>query len=163
MKKEPMTNYGFEKISKELKYIKEEALPQNAKEIDEARQLGDLKENAEYHAAREKQQHLMRRQAELSDILSKAVVIDPSTLNHNKVSFGSSVVLVDVDTDEEVSYTIVGLPEADIERGLISYNSPLAQAILGKEEGDEVEVSLPGGKKVYEIEKVEYKEIEFGN
>jgi len=160
-RKEPMTAYGFEKLSQELKYIKEKALPENAKEIEAARELGDLKENAEYHAAREKQQHLMRRQAEISDILSCAVVLDPSKNNHSRVSFGSTVTLVDVDTDEEVTYTIVGTPESNVDKGLISYNSPLAKAILGKEIGDEVEVNLPGGKVTYEIEEICFEEICF--
>ena len=160
-RKEPMTKYGFEKLSQELKYIKEIALPENAKEIEEARQLGDLKENAEYHAAREKQQHLMRREAELSDILSYAVVIDPSQSAHNRVSFGSTVTLIDVDTDEEVTYTIVGTPESNVEKGLISYHSPLAKAIIGKEVGDEVEVKLPGGVVTYEIDKICYEDICF--
>ena len=160
-RKEPMTEYGFEKLSQELKYIKEVALPQTAKEIEEARQLGDLKENAEYHAAREKQQHLMRRQSELSDILSCAIVIDPSKSSHIKVSFGSTVTLVDVETDEEFTYTIVGTPESNVDKGLISYNSPLARAILGKEIGDEVEVKLPGGVKTYEIDKICFEEICF--
>jgi transcription elongation factor GreA len=160
-RKEPMTEYGFEKLSKELKYIKEIALPENAKQIEAARELGDLKENAEYHAAREQQQHLMRRQAELSDILSCAIVIDPSKSNHAKVSFGSTVTLIDVDTDEEYTYTIVGTPESNVDKGLISYNSPLAKAILGKEVGDEVEVTLPGGKVTYEIDKICFEEICF--
>jgi transcription elongation factor GreA len=160
-RKEPMTAYGFEKLSKELKYIKETALPNNAKDIEEARQLGDLKENAEYHAAREQQQHLMRREAELSDILSCAVVIDPSKSSHAKVSFGSTVTLIDVDTDEEVTYTIVGTPEANVEKGLISYNSPLARAIIGKEVGNEVEVKLPGGVVTYEIDKICFEDICF--
>jgi transcription elongation factor GreA len=160
-RKEPMTEYGFEKLSKELKYIKEIALPENAKEIEEARQLGDLKENAEYHAAREQQQNLMRREAELSDILSCAVVIDPSKSNHARVSFGSTVTLIDVDTDEEVTYTIVGTPESNVEKGLISYHSPLAKAIMGKEVGDEVEVKLPGGVVTYEIDKICFEDICF--
>ncbi len=160
-RKEPMTAYGFEKLSKELKYIKEVALPNNAKDIEEARQLGDLKENAEYHAAREQQQHLMRRESELSDILSCAVVIDPSKSSHAKVSFGSTVTLIDVDTDEEVTYTIVGTPESNVEKGLISYNSPLARAIIGKEVGDEVEVKLPGGVVTYEIDKICFEDICF--
>ena len=160
-RKEPMTAYGFEKLSQELKYIKEVALPLNAKDIEEARQLGDLKENAEYHAAREKQQHLMRRQAEISDILSCAVVLDPSKNNHARVSFGSTVTLVDVETQEEVTYTIVGTPESDVQKALISYNSPLARAILGKEIGDEVEVKLPAGVVTYEIEEICFEEICF--
>jgi transcription elongation factor GreA len=161
-RKEPMTTHGFEKLSQELKYLKEIALPENAKDIEEARQLGDLKENAEYHSAREKQQHLMRRQSEISDILSCAVVLDPAKNSHTRVSFGSKVTLVDVETDEEITYTIVGTPESDVNRGLISYNSPLAKAILGKEIGDEVEVKLPAGKTVYEIENICFEEICFG-
>jgi transcription elongation factor GreA len=160
-RKEPMTAYGFEKLSQELKYLKEVALPANAKDIEEARQLGDLKENAEYHAAREKQQHLMRRQAEISDILSCAIVLDPAKNSHARVSFGSTVTLVDVDTDEEIIYTIVGTPESNVDKSLISYNSPLAKAILSKEVGDEVEVNLPGGKVTYEIEKICFEEICF--
>ncbi len=161
MQKEPMTKYGYEKLSKELEYLKTVARPEVAKEIDRARELGDLKENAEYHAAKEKQAHIERRIAELSDILSRAVVIDPSEHSHKRVSFGSTVYLVDVDTGEGVKYVIVGAPEAKPEKGLISFHSPLAKALLGKEEGDEVEVNLPGGVKVYEIEKICYEPIPF--
>ena len=160
-RKEPMTEWGFEKLSKELKYIKEVALPENAKEIESARELGDLKENAEYHAAREKQQNLMRREAQLNELLSCAIVIDPSKNSHVKVSFGSTVTLIDVDTEEEFTYTIVGTPESNVDKGLISYNSPLAKAILGKEVGDEVEVKLPGGVVTYEIDKICFEDICF--
>jgi len=160
-RKEPMTEWGFEKLSKELKYIKDVALPENAKEIETARELGDLKENAEYHSAREKQQNLMRREAQLSELLSCAIVIDPSKNPHKKVSFGSTVTLIDVDTDEEFTYTIVGTPESNVDKGLISYNSPLAKAILGKEVGDEVEVKLPGGVVTYEIDKICFEDICF--
>ncbi len=161
MHKEPMTKYGYEKLSKELEYLKNVARPEVAKEIDAARELGDLKENAEYHAAKEKQALIERRIAELSDILSRAVVVDPTQHAHNRVAFGSTVYLVDVDTDEELKYTIVGAPEADPDKGLISYHSPLAKALIGKEVGDEVEVKLPGGVKVYEIEKICYEDICF--
>jgi len=161
MHKEPMTKYGYEKLSKELEYLKTVARPEVAKEIDSARELGDLKENAEYHAAKEKQSHIERRIAELSDILSRAVVVDPSEHAHNRVAFGSTVCLIDVDTDEEEKYTIVGAPEADPDKGLISYHSPLAKALIGKEVGDEVEVNLPGGVKVYEIDKICYEDICF--
>jgi transcription elongation factor GreA len=161
MQKEPMTKFGYEKLSKELEYLKTVARPEVAKEIDSARELGDLKENAEYHAAKEKQAHIERRIAELSDILSRAVVVDPTQHAHNRVAFGSTVYLIDVDTDEEVKYTIVGAPEANPEKGLISYHSPLAKALIGKEVGDEVEVNLPGGTKVYEIDKICYEDICF--
>ena len=160
-RKEPMTEWGFEKLSKELKYIKDVALPENAKEIETARELGDLKENAEYHSAREKQQNLMRREAQLSELLSCAIVIDPSKNPHKKVSFGSTVTLIDVDTDEEFTYTIVGTPESNVDKGLISYSSPLAKAILGKEVGDEVEVKLPAGVVTYEIDKICFEDICF--
>ena len=159
--KEPMTKYGFEKLSKELEYLKTKARPEVAQEIDSARELGDLKENAEYHAAREKQAHMERRIAELSDILSKAVVVDPKEHAHNRVSFGSTVYLVDLDTDEELKYTIVGAPEANPEKALISYHSPLAKALIGKEVGDEIEVNLPGGEKTYEIDKICFEDICF--
>jgi len=159
--KEPMTKLGYEKLAKELEYLKTKARPEVAKEIDSARELGDLKENAEYHAAKEKQAHIERRIAELSDILSRAVVIDPSEHAHNRVAFGSTVYLIDVETDEEEKYTIVGAPEAEPENGLISYHSPLAKALIGKEVGDEVEVKLPGGTKVYEIDKICFEEICF--
>jgi transcription elongation factor GreA len=161
MHKEPMTKYGYEKLSKELEYLKTTARPEVAREIDAARELGDLKENAEYHAAKEKQAHIERRIAKLSDILSRAVVVDPKEHAHNRIAFGSTVYLIDVDTDEEIKYTIVGAPEADPEKGLISYHSPLAKALIGKETGDEVEVNLPGGIKVYEINKICFEDICF--
>ena len=159
--KEPMTKLGYEKLAKELEYLKTKARPEVAKEIDSARELGDLKENAEYHAAKEKQAHIERRIAELSDILSRAVVVDPSEHAHNRVAFGSTVYLIDVENDKEEKYTIVGAPEAKPENGLISYHSPLAKALIGKEVGDEVEVKLPGGTKVYEIDKICFEEICF--
>jgi len=161
MHKEPMTKHGYEKLSKELEYLKTKARPEVAKEIDSARELGDLKENAEYHAAKEKQAHIERRIAELSDILSRAVVVNPSEHAHNRVAFGSTVYLIDTDSDEEEKYTIVGAPEANPEKRLISYHSPLAKALIGKEVGDEVEVNLPGGVKVYEIEKICFEDICF--
>ena len=161
MHKEPMTKYGYEKLSKELEYLKATARPEVAREIDAARELGDLKENAEYHAAKEKQAHIERRIAKLSDILSRAVVVVPKEHAHNRIAFGSTVYLIDVDTDEEIKYTIVGAPEADPEKGLISYHSPLAKAIIGKEVGDEVEVKLPGGVVTYEIDKICFEDICF--
>ena len=161
MKKEPITEYGYNKLTSELNDLKSNQRPKTVEEIDIARSHGDLKENAEYHAAKEKQAHIERRIAELSDILSRAVVVDPKEHAHNRVSFGSTVYLIDLDTDEEVKYTIVGAPEADPEKGLISYHSPLAKALIGKEVGDEVEVNLPGGIKVYEINKICFEDICF--
>jgi len=162
-RKEPMTKFGFEKLSKELDYLKRVARPQVAEEIEIARQLGDLKENGEYHAAREKQAHIERRIAELSDLLSRAVVVDPKLHSHDRVSFGSTVYLLDLDSDEEVKYTIVGAPEADPNRGLISFHSPLAKGLIGKHCGDEVEIRLPAGEKVFEIIKICFEDICFTN
>ena len=129
-------------------------------ELDEARQLGDLKENAEYHAAKDKLKLIDSQIAEHGNIISKAVIIDPSTLPHDKISFGSTFDLVDVDTDIEYTYAIVGGVESNAERGLISFNSPLAKQLLGKEEGDEITATLPGGQQSFEILSVYYKEIE---
>jgi transcription elongation factor GreA len=125
-----------------------------AKVIDTARELGDLKENAEYHAAKDKQGLMEARISELSDIIARAHVIDPSSLSHERVSFGSRVELIDVDDDSEVCYTIVGSQESNPDNGLISINSPMGKALLGKEEGDEVEINLPSGKKLFEVEEI---------
>ena len=159
MDKEPMTNAGYEKITGSLDFLKSDERPTTVIELDEARQLGDLKENAEYHAAKEKLALIDSQIAELGAIISKAVIIDPSTLPHDKVSFGSTVELVDVDTDEEFIYSIVGGIEANVDNGLISFNSPLAKQLLGKEEGDEITATLPGGFKTFELLGVSYKEL----
>ncbi|WP_456323257.1 transcription elongation factor GreA [Hydrogenimonas sp.] len=163
MQKEPMTEYGYKKLSEELEYLKSKARPEIAAEIQKARELGDLKENAEYHAAKEKQGMMEARIAELEDILGRAQVVDPKTFEHKRVSFGSTVTLVDMDTDEEITYAIVGASEANPDKGLISYHSPLARQLIGKEPGDEVRVRLPGGEREYEVEQVCYKDICFGS
>ena len=155
-----MLQSSYEKLTAELEHLKNHERVAIAKAIDEARALGDLKENAEYHAAKEKQGLMEARIIELTDLTGRAQVIDPSTLAHDRVSFGSTVVLVDQDTDEEVTYTIVGSQESDPTRGLISLQSPMARALIGKEEGDEVELQLPGGKKTFDIEEVKYVEID---
>ena len=160
MEKEPMTNAGYEKVTNELDFLKSEERPETVIALDEARQLGDLKENAEYHAAKDKLAIIDAQIAELGNIISKAVIIDPANLPHEKIAFGSTMDLVNCDTDEEFSYTIVGGVEANADRGLISFNSPLAKQLLGKEEGDEVTATLPGGQTVFEILSVYYKEIE---
>ena len=159
MEKVPMLESTFRKLSEELERLKNVERAAIAKVIDEARALGDLKENAEYHAAKEKQGLMEARITELQDLLSRAQVIDPSKLAHERVSFGSTVVLIDQESDEEVSYVIVGTQESDPSKGLISIQSPMARALLGKEEGEEVTLQLPGGKKVYDIEEVKYEEI----
>eukprot|EP00920_Eleutheroschizon_duboscqi_P022681 GHVT01055198.1.p1 GENE.GHVT01055198.1~~GHVT01055198.1.p1 ORF type:complete len:165 (-),score=3.89 GHVT01055198.1:148-642(-) len=160
MDKEPMTNVGYEKITGDLDFLKSKERPETVIELDEARQLGDLKENAEYHAAKDKLKLIDVQIAELGAVISKAVIIDPSTLPHDRISFGSTMELVDVNTDEEFTYTIVGGVESNAERGLISFNSPLAKQLLGKEEGDEVKATLPGGVKTYEVLNVSYKELD---
>ena len=158
---EPMTLHGYEKLQAEVKELKEVKRPGVVKAIEEALEHGDLKENAEYHAAKEQQKNIDNRLAELQEILGNAQIVDPSELAHDKVSFGSTVVMTDLDTDEEVTYTIVGGAESNPDIGLISFNSPLAKQLLGKEEGDEVKVRLPGGEKEFEIEEVKYVEIKF--
>lgn len=163
MQKEPLTEYGYNKLVKEFKDLKDVQRPQIVQEIDIARSYGDLKENAEYHAAKEKQAFIDARIAELSDMLSRAQVIDPSKLEHKKISFGSTILLCDMDTDEEVEYTIVGGVESNPDRGLISYNSPLAKQLISKQEGDEVTVKLPLCTKEFEILKVFYKEVNYEN
>ena len=158
---EPMTEYGYNKLSKEILYAKEVLRPAIAEEIDTARALGDLKENAEYHAAKEKQLLMEKRIAEVSDLLTKAQVIDPSTFPHKRVSFGSTVELLDINTEEEITYIIVGGAESNPEKGLISFNSPLAKQLLGKEEDTEFTAKLPGGERTFEVLSISFKEIKF--
>lgn len=160
MDKEPMTKQGYESITGELNNLKSVERPATLIAIEEARQLGDLKENAEYHAAREKLKIIDAKIAELNDTITKAIIIDPATLPHDRVSFGSTVELVDVENGEEITYTIVGSTESDPSNGLISFNSPLAKQLLGKMEGDELKATLPAGIKEFEIERVYYKEQE---
>ncbi len=158
---EPMTLFGYEKLQAEVKDLKEVKRPGVVKAIEEALEHGDLKENAEYHAAKEQQKNIDNRLAELQEILGNAQIVDPRELQHSKVSFGSTVVMTNMDTDEEVTYTIVGGCESNPDIGLISFNSPLAKQLLGKEEGDEVKVRLPGGEKEFEIDEVKYQDIVF--
>jgi transcription elongation factor GreA len=160
-RKEPLTEYGYNKLTAELKDLQEVQRPQIIKEVDIARSHGDLKENAEYHAAKDKQAFIDARIAEISDMITRVQIIDPSTLPHKRVSFGSTIDLINMDTDEKTTYTIVGGIESNPDKGLISFNSPLAKELLGKEEDDEVSANLPGGVIDYEIEKIYYKEINF--
>ncbi len=156
MEKILLTRAGHTALEKELKILKSEERPAVIRAIAEARAHGDLSENAEYHAAREKQSFIEGRVKELEAILSLADVIDPSTLS-GTIKFGATVHLVDEDTDAEKTYQIVGEPEANLERGLLNLRSPLARALIGKEEGDSVEVKTPGGEKAYEILNITYK------
>lgn len=155
MEKIPMTRGGFAVLDQELKTLKTVERPAVIKAIAEAREHGDLSENAEYHAARERQSFVEGRIKELESIISRAEVIDPSRLS-GTVKFGATVTLVDEDSDEEKTYQIVGEAEADIERGLLNIRSPLARALIGKDEGDSVEVRTPGGDKSYEILTIRY-------
>lgn len=155
-----MLKVTFDKLSTELEQLKTVERAKIAKVIDTARELGDLKENAEYHAAKDKQGLMEARILDLTDLIGRAQVIDPTSLSHERISFGSTVTLIDQEDDSEVTYTLVGSQELNPDRGLISISSPMARALLGKEEGDEVEITLPGGKKVFDIESVSYEEID---
>ena len=156
MEKILMTRAGHAALEAELKVLKSEERPAIIQAIAEARELGDLKENAEYHSAREKQGFIEGRIKELEGILGLVEVIDPSTLS-GSVKFGATVTVVDEDTDEEKTWQIVGEHEANIEKGLLNMKSPIARAFIGKEEGDSVEVRTPGGVKGYEILNVTFK------
>jgi transcription elongation factor GreA len=156
MIKVPMTTEGFKKIQDELRYLKNVERPRVVSAIASARELGDISENAEYHAAKDKQGMTEARIADLEDTVSKAEVIDASNINVQDVRFGATVILVDVNTDEKSKYRIVGSYEADIKLGLLPITSPLAKALIGKQKGEIVEVLTPGGSKSYEIMRVEY-------
>ncbi len=150
-----LTRAGHSALNAELKRLKSVERPEIIRAIAEAREHGDLSENAEYHSAREKQSFIEGRIKEVEGILSLAEVVDPARLS-GAVKFGATVTLVDEDTDEERTYQIVGELEADIEAGKLNINSPLARALIGKEEGDSVEVRTPGGEKAYEIVTIAY-------
>lgn len=155
--KTPMTIHGAEMLKQELHDLKFNQRPTVIKAIATAREHGDLKENAEYHAAREQQSFLEGRLAEIESKLSHAQIIDISSLPQNgKVIFGSNVTLLNVETDENITYRIVGDDEASVKDNKISYSSPIARAVIGKQEGDDVIVVTPGGEVEYEIEKVDY-------
>jgi transcription elongation factor GreA len=155
MDKIPMTRAGHSALDTELKQLKSVERPSVIRAIAEAREHGDLSENAEYHAAREKQSFIEGRIKELESILSLAEVIDPSKLS-GAIKFGATVKLVDEDSGEEKTYQIVGETEADIERGLLNIRSPLARALIGKDEGDSVDVKTPGGQRSYEVVSVRF-------
>ena len=152
-----MTLEGFSKLDAELKRLKTIERPEIIKQIAAARGHGDLSENAEYHAARERQGFIEGRLAELEDKLRRAEVIDVSALSGRDVKFGAKVRLADEDTDEKITYQIVGEDEADIKQGKLSITAPLARALIGKRAGDSVEVVTPAGSKSYEIISVRFK------
>jgi transcription elongation factor GreA len=153
--KVPMLAEGHRKMSEELKQLKTVERPSIIEAIEEARAHGDLSENAEYHAAKERQGQVEATIADLEDRLARALVIDPATMSGDKVVFGATVSLIDED-EKEIRYQLVGQTEADAKVGRISYNSPLGRALIGRQVGDEVEVTTPAGDRYYEIKKIEF-------
>lgn len=156
MEKIPMTPGGLARLEDELRTLRSVERPAVIKAIAEAREHGDLSENAEYHAARERQSFIEGRVLELEDIISRAQVIDASQMSGDQVRFGATVTLADEDSEDEVVYTIVGVHEADIKSGRMSVQSPLARALIGKHVGDTVEVTTPGGSKSWEVVDVKF-------
>ncbi|HAN32034.1 MAG TPA: transcription elongation factor GreA [Myxococcales bacterium] len=153
----PMTPAGLAMAHEELKRLKSVERPQNVRDIEEARAHGDLKENAEYHAAKDRQGHIDGRIKYTESLIADAEVIDPASLSGERVVFGATVTLIDLDAGEkEVRYQIVGEHESDLASGLISYKSPIAKGLIGKMEGDEVSVVTPAGKRAFEIDRVEF-------
>lgn len=152
--KVPMLAEGYRLLEEELKRLKIER-PEIVDAIEEARAHGDLSENAEYHAAKERQGQIEAQIADIEDRVSRAQIIDPTTLSGDKIMFGATVTLLDED-DKPIRYQIVGQTEADAKTGRISYNSPLARALIGKQVGDEIEVTVPSGDKFYEVQKIEF-------
>lgn len=155
----PMTPAGLEALRDELKRLKEVERPQNVRDIEVALGHGDLRENAEYHAAKERQAELAARISNLEGRIGLAQVIDPESIESETIGFGATVTLTDLETDEELVYIIVGENESDVKAGKISIAAPFARALLGKSEGDEVVVRLPKGDRELEVVKVEYKRI----
>ena len=157
MEKEPITVLGLEKLKKELVFLKEKERPKIISAIAEARSHGDLKENAEYHAAKEQQSHNEGRIQQIEDLIARANIIDVTKLNNDgKVIFGSTVFLENLDTGEKISYKIVGKDEADLKKKLIFFQSPIGKGLIGKNKNDFVEVSTPAGIKNFEIKDVKY-------
>ncbi|PIZ30788.1 MAG: transcription elongation factor GreA [Alphaproteobacteria bacterium CG_4_10_14_0_8_um_filter_53_9] len=159
MERIPLTTRGYARLREELHNLLRVERPAIIAAIDEARSHGDLKENAEYHSAKEKQGFIEGRIAELENKLARVDVIDISKLSGSKALLGATVTMVDTDTDKEVTYVLVGPDEANIEDNLLSTTSPIGRALLGKEAGDEVKVQAPGGQRVYEIEKVSFIDL----
>lgn len=154
--KNPMTQAGYEALQEELRHLVEEERPSVVDAIAEARSHGDLSENAEYHAAKERQAFIEKRIAELEVKIRSAQVIDIASITGSDIKFGATVTLLDDETEEEVHYKIVGSDEADVKKGLLSITSPLARALIGKRVGDDVEVTIPSGSHSYYIQKVQY-------
>ena len=156
MERVPMTREGEEALRKLVAYLKGEKRHQIIATIEEARAHGDLSENAEYHAAKEEQGINEARVKDLEDKLARAHVIDPATISSDKIVFGATVTLIDINEGTEVTYQIVGVDEADIETGKVSITSPIARAMIGKEEGDIIVVRAPGGEREFEVQAIDY-------
>ena len=157
MEKEPITNLSLEKLKEELIFLKEKKRPEIVAAIAEARSHGDLKENAEYHAAKEQQSHNEGRIEEINDIIARADVIDITKItNEGKVILGSTVYLKNLDTEEKINYKIVGKDEADLKKKLIYFQSPIGKGLIGKNKNDLIEISTPSGTKNFEIKDVKY-------
>jgi transcription elongation factor GreA len=156
IERHPMTPYGFQQLKAELKKIREIDKPANVRAIEEARAHGDLSENAEYTYAKEQQGFIYGREKEIETLIATADVIDPTTLSGDRVVFGATVHLLDVDTDNEITYTIVGENESDSAHGRISITSPIARCLIGKRVGDEATVNVPKGKRNFEILDIEF-------
>ena len=154
MEKVPMLAEGYERLTADLKVLREER-PRIVEAIEEARAHGDLSENAEYHAAKERQGQVEAMIGDIENMVSRAQIIDPTTLSGDRIVFGATVTLLD-ENDKPVRYQIVGQTEADANKGRISYNSPLARALIGKQVGDEIEVTVPSGEKFYLVDKIEF-------
>lgn len=153
----PVTPAGYKKLQVELKRLKEVERPKNIRDIEEARAHGDLSENAEYAAAKERQGFIAKSIAELETALTQAQVIDPSTLSHDSIVFGAKVTLLDLKSEEEICYQIVGTIEADVKLGKVSVESPIARALIGKRVGDEAKVATPRGAREFEVLEIVYR------
>ncbi|KPK02428.1 MAG: transcription elongation factor GreA [Nitrospira bacterium SG8_35_4] len=157
MRKEPMTPEGHQKLKEELENLLKVQRPENVRAIADARAHGDLSENAEYHAAKERQSFIEGRIQEVQNKIARADVIDPAKISHDKVAFGATVTVLDVDTNEEKIYKIVGVDESDIKSGKLSIHSPMAKSLIGKSEGDEVTVRAPARTIEYEILEIRFE------
>lgn len=153
----PLTPRGLAKLQQQLQHLREVERPKNVRDIEEARAHGDLRENAEYHAAKERQAMIAGTMQMLETTIATAHIIDPATLSGSRVVFGATVTVTDIDTEQQVVYQIVGDAEADLQAGLISISAPIARSLIGREVGDEITMVTPGGKKSYCIDKLEFK------
>jgi transcription elongation factor GreA len=156
MEKNPISPQGLARLQHELHHLKSVERPAIIEQVATAREYGDLSENAEYHAAREKHSFIEGRIKELEDKIARAEVIDPTTVKGSRIAFGARVTLTNVDTEEETTYRILGADETDLANGVIGIASPVARALLGKEAGDEVKIKTPGGERTFEVTNVEY-------